>query len=225
MRHIQSVFVALVVLAISAGAVFAGRSLSEASGAGLDRASAAAGQAVPSTPVKPDQVAPTPTPTPTPAPTTPSVALAQPAGTDEATDATTGQHPDNHGAIVSAAAHLSFEELEAACPAEFEGGNKGAYISAIARGLLVVTLDATPVAPVAPTTLSAPVAPTVTTPTVATPTITCTWPAASDATTGTSPAGTSAAGTSDGATATAPAKPHGQANADARKAARGKPSH
>lgn len=248
MRRTQSVFVALVVLAISAGAVFAGGSMSEASGAGLERAAAAAGRAVPSTADPAGQVAPAPTPTPTPTPiptptpTAPSAAITQPTGTGEEADATTGQHPDNHGAIVSAAAHLSFDDLDdlkTAC-AGFVGKNKGAYISAIARGELIVTLAAPVAAPAvtAPTTALETTAGTtgsVTADPVRTLTITCPLTPAPTTTQPTAAGTTAAAAATASPTASptptptpataAPAKLHGKANADARKADHGKPSH
>jgi hypothetical protein len=132
-RHFRSLAIAFVVLGLSAGAVFAARSLSDAStvsNTGLARAQAVSGQ-TPATGAGP-QAAP-----------------AKAAEPDEQGDSTTntdastgtGKPADNHGAIVSSAAQLSFDELKALCAASgFAGTNKGAYMSAIARGELVVTV-------------------------------------------------------------------------------------
>ncbi len=175
-RRVQSLFIALVVLGISAGAVFAGRALSDAANAGLDKAQAASDQALPAAGAADERRPDTETTTTAPATTE-----------DESSTETQGEHPDNHGADVSAAAHLSYDELKAACTG-FDGKNKGGYISAIARGELVITL--TP--PVAPAT---------------TPTIAC----------GPAPT-TEGATTTQTTTTTAPTKLHGKENAAAKRA-------
>ena len=187
MRRAQSPFIALVVLAISAGAVFAGSALSQTSTVGLSHAQTASGQTVPASSHASDEEKPDPDDAQgivtTGAEATPDEAAAGP-----------DQHPDNHGAIVSAAAKLSFEDLKAACPSTFAGLTKGAYISAIARGLLVVT------PPVAPTATS-------TTPTTPTTTLVTTIQCSSPATTQ----------ASSPTTTQTPSKLHGKANADAKK--------
>ena len=169
MSHLRSLAIALVVLGLSAGAVFATKTLSDVANFSHDTATRTAAVLAPVTTADSST------------------------GTDASTgtDDTTGT--DTHGAFVSAAAHLSFDELKAAC-AGFDGKNKGAYISAIARGILLVTLptDAT-----AGTTVDTSTGTT-------TPTITCTLapvPVAPTATTG-----------------TAPAPLHGSANAAAKRA-------
>jgi hypothetical protein len=126
-RHFRSLVIALVVLGLSAGAVFAVKSISDvanASNTGLAHAQSVSGH----TPASGsgDQATP-----------------AKAAEPDEQADSTTGtgKPTDNHGAVVSSAAQLSFDQLEARCtPSVFVGTNKGAYMSAIARGELVVTV-------------------------------------------------------------------------------------
>ena len=127
MRHFRSLVIALVVLGLSAGAVFAVKSISDVanvSNAGLSHAQAVSGH----TPASGsgDQATP-----------------AKAAEPDEKADSTTGtgKPTDNHGAFVSSAAQLSFDQLKALCAKSgFVGANKGAYMSAIARGELVVTV-------------------------------------------------------------------------------------
>jgi hypothetical protein len=126
-RHLRSLVIALVVLGLSAGAVFAVKSISDVanvSNKGLSHAQAVSGH----TPASGfgDQATP-----------------AKAAEPDEQADATTGtgKPTDNHGAFVSSAARLSFDELKALCAKSgFVGTNKGAYMSAIARGELIVTV-------------------------------------------------------------------------------------
>ncbi len=107
MTRFRSILIALVALVLSAGAVLAGRPMPTASDSGLDTASfglgkatEAAGKTVPVRVAEDDE-----------------------ADTDEDADAAT--HPDNHGKLVSEAAHL--ETL----PVGFE--NRGAYVSSIAK--------------------------------------------------------------------------------------------
>ncbi len=115
MRRIRSLLIALVALALSAGAVSAFRSLPSAAADGLTTAGAAAGLTVPA---RPDAV-----------PATRNQDRAEPdADADESADEDTGAsdqatHPDNHGAVVSEAAR-------ATTPAGF--ANHGAYVSSIA---------------------------------------------------------------------------------------------
>ena len=125
-NRLRSPLIALVVLALSATAVFAARTISDAantSNAGLAQANAALSHAPEGgAALAPDKSAD---------------------GKDSTTgtDATTGTKPmDNHGASVSAAAHLSLGALKA-CDVNSSLTNKGAYISLIARGLYV--FDAT----------------------------------------------------------------------------------
>lgn len=111
MRRIRSLLIALVVLALSAGAVSAFRSLPSAAADGLATAGAAAGMTVPA---RPDAV-----------PTTRNQDRAE---SDEDADedgsaSEPATHPDNHGAAVSAAARTT-------TPAGFD--NHGAYVSSIA---------------------------------------------------------------------------------------------
>jgi hypothetical protein len=143
MNRLRSPLIALVVLALSGTAVFAARSISDAvntSSAGLARTTVASGNASQGGTVQ--------------APDASSEREDSTTGTDATTgtDDTTGTRPtDNHGASVSAAAGLSFEDLKAACGGDLK--NKGAYISLIARGLYVfdATTGTTACAP-APTT-------------------------------------------------------------------------
>jgi flagellar motor protein MotB len=132
-RHFRSLAIALVVLGLSTGAVFAAKTISDAANAsntGLAHAQAVSGQtpasgsgpqAAPAKGAEPDEQADETT------------------GTDSTTG--TGKPTDNHGAVVSSAAQLSFDDLKALCATSgFVGTNKGAYMSAIARGELVVTV-------------------------------------------------------------------------------------
>lgn len=107
MRRIRSLLIALVLLALSAGAVFAFRPLPSAATDGLSTAGAAAGMTVPARPDAP-----------------PAVGSQQPAASDEDTGPSEqATHPDNHGAAVSEAAR-------AATP---EGiTNHGVYVSSVA---------------------------------------------------------------------------------------------
>ena len=132
MRHFRSLLIALVVLGLSGGAVFAAKSISDAANAsntGLAHAQAVSGQT-------------------TATGTGPRGAQAKTPEVDDQGDSTTntdsttgtGKPTDNHGAAVSSAAQLSFDDLKALCATSgFVGANKGAYMSAIARGELVVT--------------------------------------------------------------------------------------
>jgi hypothetical protein len=110
-RRIRSLIIALVLLALSASAVFAFRPLPSAATDGLATAGAAAGMTVP---VRPDAL-----------PDSRSIDRAEP---DEVTGAATdaeaqATHPDNHGADVSDAAR-------ATTPAGF--ANHGEYVSSVA---------------------------------------------------------------------------------------------
>ncbi len=145
-NRLRSPLIALVVLALSATAVFAAKTISDtanASNAGLAQASAALSNApLGGAALAPDKSAGGKDST---------------TGTDDTTgtDATTGTRPtDNHGASVSAAANLSLGALKTACDGNLANGatlaNKGAYISRIARGLWV--FDATGKCTLAPTT-------------------------------------------------------------------------
>lgn len=124
-NRLRSPLIALVVLALSATAVFAAKSISDAvntSSVGLAQANAASGH--------------TPQGGAAEAPDKSSEGTDATTGTDSTTgtDATTGTKPtDNHGASVSAAASLSFDDLKTACKGDLK--NKGAYMSLIARGL------------------------------------------------------------------------------------------
>ena len=133
MNRLRSPLIALVVLALSATAVFAARTISDTantSNVGLARANTALSHAPQGgAALAPDKSADGKDST---------------TGTDDTTgtDATTGTKPtDNHGASVSAAANLSFDALSNACGVNSNLRNKGAYISLIARGLYV--FDAT----------------------------------------------------------------------------------
>jgi len=125
-NRLRSPLIALVVLALSATAVFAAKSISDAvntSSVGLAQANAASGHA--------------------PQGGAADAPEKSPEGTDATTgtDSTTGTKPtDNHGASVSAAANLSFDKLKTACGLDLK--NKGAYISLIARGLYVFSSSA-----------------------------------------------------------------------------------
>jgi hypothetical protein len=130
-NRMRSPLIALVVLALSAGAVFATKSISDAvnaSSSGLAQASVASGHALLG-----DEGAGLAFSGKKPDATTGTDATS---GTDDTTgtDSTTGTKPkDNHGATVSAAAHLSFGDLKTLCGGDLK--NKGQYISRIARGL------------------------------------------------------------------------------------------
>jgi hypothetical protein len=118
-RRIRSLLIALVALALSAGAVSAFRSLPSAAADGLATAGAAAGMTVPA---RPDAV-----------PATRNQDRAEPdEDTGESSDESTAAaadvsaqatHPDNHGAAVSEAARTT-------TPGGFS--NHGAYVSSIA---------------------------------------------------------------------------------------------
>lgn len=126
MRHFRSLVIALVVLGLSAGAVFAVKSISDVanvSNPGVAHAQSVSGH--------------------TPGSGSDPQAAPKAAEPDEQADSTTGtgKPTDNHGAFVSSAAQLSFDQLKALCAKSgFVGANKGAYMSAIARGELVVTV-------------------------------------------------------------------------------------
>jgi hypothetical protein len=121
MRHLRSPLIALAVLAISAGVVLAGQALPELASDGLDRASQASGSDVP--------VGAGPSTTDGDAP---AAGLEQPDASpdgDLAPEAETGPAADGaaHGAAVS----------EAATGETPDGwANHGAYVSAVARGLV-----------------------------------------------------------------------------------------
>jgi hypothetical protein len=118
-RHARGLLVALAVLALSAGAALAGHadpstgSMPDAARPGLDRATEASGKTVP-------VAAPA-----AGADQDEDAADAQDESTDtnEAPAAAPAEHPDNHGATVSAAA-------QTATPAGFD--NHGQYVRSIA---------------------------------------------------------------------------------------------
>ncbi len=114
MRRLRGLLIALAVLAISAGAVLAGRVIPQAAGDGLAGAGEASGQTVP---VGPD-VQPTVD--------EPDEDTTETEDTTENED-TNAEHPDNHGAIVSEAA-------QGETPDGWK--NHGEYVSAVARGLV-----------------------------------------------------------------------------------------
>lgn len=110
MRRIRGLLIALAVLAISAGAVLAGRALPQAAADGLARAAEASGKTVP---VRP-------------APALTAEDPEEEEAAPESEEAEDAEDPDNHGAAVSEAAQ-----------GETPDGwrNHGAYVSAVARGL------------------------------------------------------------------------------------------
>ncbi len=113
-KRLRSVIVAVIVLALSAGAALAGRSLPQAASGGLATGSAAAGKIVP---VRPPAASGAP------------ARVDEGDKTDDGGDAanapgTPPDHPANHGATVSTAA-------QAETPAGF--ATHGAYVSSIAR--------------------------------------------------------------------------------------------
>ena len=186
MRRFRGLLIALVVLGLSTGAVFASKAISDA--ANVSNTDLARGQAVSGLTLPASgsglQAAPAKTPE-----------VDERADSTTGTDATTGtgKPTDNHGAVVSSAAHLSLDGLRTLCAASgFVGTNKGAYVSAIARGELVVTVATVTDATTGTTSIAAQ---------------SCTM--ASDSTVGTAP-------TTHGASTT---KPHGKANAAAKRAA------
>jgi hypothetical protein len=113
----RSLVIALVALALSAGAVFAAHSMPTVASNGLTTAGTHAAKTVPVESDKGDQAKPDT------ADTADKDDQAKPDTADTTTDTTT--HPDNHGKLVSEAAHLT-------TPAGFR--NHGAYVSSIARG-------------------------------------------------------------------------------------------
>lgn len=120
MNRPRTILTALAALALSAGAVLGATPPLAAQG-GLSTAGEASGKTVPPT-ARPDLGVPAPTPTEeTPNPTS---------APDE-----NGEHPDNHGAIVSQAA-------QGETPAGW--ANHGAYVSAVARGLVEPGASAPP---------------------------------------------------------------------------------
>lgn len=108
MTRFRSILIALVALALSAGAVFAVRQMPTASESGLKTASEAAGKTVPVRTAEEDEAD-----------------TDEDAEADTAEDADAPTHPDNHGKLVSEAAHLDI------LPDGFD--NRGAYVSSIAR--------------------------------------------------------------------------------------------
>lgn len=183
MRRFRGLLIALVVLGLSAGAVFASKTISDAANTGPAHAQAVSGLTLPASGSGP-QAEPAEAPE-----------VGEHADSTTGTDATTGtgKPTNNHGAVVSSAAHLSLDELRTLCVASgFVGTNKGAYVSAIARGDLVVTVATVTDATTGTTSIVAQ---------------SCTM--ASDATAGTAP-------TTHGASTT---KLHGKANAAAKRAA------
>ncbi len=116
MIQFRSILIALVALALSAGAVFAVGQMSTASKSGLKTASEAADKTVPVRTAEEDVAD---TDEDVEADTDEDVE----ADTDEDADAAT--HPDNHGKLVSEAAHLD------TLPPGFD--NRGAYVSSIAK--------------------------------------------------------------------------------------------
>jgi hypothetical protein len=120
-RHARALLVALAVLALSAGAAFAGRadpaagSMPDAAAAGLDRAAAASGQTVPAAGA--DREA---NEADEDADQDEDTAENEPAEDESGAPA---EHPDNHGADVSAAA-------QAATPQAFT--NHGQYVRSVA---------------------------------------------------------------------------------------------
>jgi hypothetical protein len=114
-RRTRSLLIALVVLALSAGAVSAFRSMPTAAAGGLATAGAAAGMTVPA---RPDSA----TATRNQDRAEPDEAAAENADEDAGASAQ-ATHPDNHGATVSEAARTT-------TPDGFD--NHGAYVSSIA---------------------------------------------------------------------------------------------
>jgi hypothetical protein len=216
-HRFRSLIIALVVLGLSAGAVFASKSISDAvnaSNSGHVRAQAVSGLTLPASgsaaqdglAVSHDRTTGSDSTAGTDDPERDaSSGTDASAGTDASSG--TGKPTDNHGAVVSAAAHLSFEELQTAC-AGFDGKNKGAFISAIARGLLDVTVSSEASG--------------------GTTSVTCSVPDSSGGTT--APVVHGAPNTASPSPATPPTKLHGRDNAAAQQAAhgpstRGRPAH
>ena len=126
MNRLRSPLIALIVLALSATAVLATKTISDAantSAVGHAQATAPSSHAPQGGAAEaPDR-------------------LSQGTDSTTGTDATTGtKPPDNHGAVISGAASLSFDALKAACGGTLK--NKGAYISLIARGIYVFNSSA-----------------------------------------------------------------------------------
>jgi hypothetical protein len=119
-RHIRSLVIALVVLALSAGAVLAGRDMPASATFGLDTASEASGKTVPVGPASTDE--PEEAEEADEAEEAEEVEEVEEAEEDDPEDV---ERPANHGAIVSAAA-------QAETPDGFK--THGEYVSSIARG-------------------------------------------------------------------------------------------
>jgi hypothetical protein len=120
-NRLRSPLIALIVLALSATAVFAAKTISDTantSNVGLAQATVASSHVPQAGAAEaPDK-------------------SSEGKDSTTGTDATTGtKPPDNHGATVSGAASLSFDALKTACGGNLK--NKGAYMSLIARGLYV----------------------------------------------------------------------------------------
>jgi hypothetical protein len=124
-RRLRGLLIALAVLAISAGAVLAGRALPQAAADGLSHAADASGRTVPASPdvaptVKDESQDEDQDETETPE-------IDKDATTEQTTEIVDGaEHPDNHGALVSKAAQGGTPE---------GWRNHGEYVSAVARGM------------------------------------------------------------------------------------------
>lgn len=110
MTRFRSILIALVAVALSAGAVLAGRPMPTASDSGLGTASDAAGRTVPAHADEGDEAE--------------GPDQGDQDDNDSAEDADAPTHPDNHGADVSVAAHAGPQPGFA---------NHGAYVSSIAK--------------------------------------------------------------------------------------------
>lgn len=118
MNRPRTILAALAALALSAGAVL-GATPPPAAEDGLSTAGEASGMTVPPT-TPPDLEVPAPTPTE-------ENGEEGDENTPDPTPDENGEHPDNHGAVVSQAAQGETPEGWA---------NHGAYVSAVARGLV-----------------------------------------------------------------------------------------
>jgi hypothetical protein len=125
-KRFRSLVIALVALALSAGVVFAAHSMPTVASNGLATAGTHAAKTVPVEPDKGDQAGDDqakPDTADKDDQAKPDTADKDDQAKPDTADTTT--HPDNHGKLVSEAAHLT-------TPAGFR--NHGAYVSSIARG-------------------------------------------------------------------------------------------
>ncbi len=119
MRRLRSPLIALIALALTAGAAFASRALPQAASAGLAGAASAAGHAVP---VRSDEEH---------GQASGAQQTADQDDNDQDATENAATHPDNHGKTVSEAAHMTDAQIAALGVGTF--ANHGAYVSSVAK--------------------------------------------------------------------------------------------